>query len=65
MLNHLQVALDFVSQLEFGSPEYVTAGKLIDLLIETNTFTYADQYEYQRYIRETDAQRNARKGATQ
>lgn len=63
--NHLRAALAYRSQFDLGSPEFKAVDGLITELIETNAFTYADQYEYERYIKEADAQRNARKGANQ
>lgn len=64
-MTHLQIALDYRRQFDPLSPEYKAVDDLIVLLIESGTFTYADAHEYERYIHETDAQRNARKGDTQ
>ncbi|MCQ4119910.1 hypothetical protein [Rhodococcus tibetensis] len=60
-MTHLQNALDFRSQLDPASAEYAAVDALITQLIESNTFTYADAYEYERYIAETDADRRNRK----
>ena len=49
-MTHLQNALDFRSQLDPLSPEYAAVDALITLQIENNTYTYADSYEYERYI---------------
>lgn len=49
-MTHLQDALNFRSQLDPLSPEWRAVDALIVQLIESNTFTYADAYEYERYI---------------
>ena len=49
-MTHLQNALDFRGQLDPLSPEFAAVDALITQLIESNTFVYADQYEYERYI---------------
>jgi hypothetical protein len=49
-MTRLQDALDFRGQFDPLSPEYAAVDALIVQLIEDNTFTYADQYEYERYI---------------
>lgn len=49
-MTHLQNALDYLVQLDPASAEYKAVNALITLQIETNVFTYADSYEYERYI---------------
>ena len=49
-MTHLQNALDYLRQLDPTSPEYRAVDALITLQIENNTYTYADAYEYERYI---------------
>ncbi|MEU2002083.1 hypothetical protein ACH47B_13425 [Rhodococcus sp. NPDC019627] len=63
--NHLYASLAYLRQFELFSPEYKAVDGLITELIENNVYTYADQYEFEQYIKDTDAQRNAQKGATQ
>lgn len=50
-MTRLQDALDFRGKLDPLSPEWAAVDALIVQLIEDNTFTYADAYEYERYIR--------------
>ncbi|PQP24183.1 hypothetical protein [Rhodococcus opacus] len=60
-MTHLQIALDYRRTLDPASPGWAAVDGLITLLIESGTFTFADAYEYQRYIARTDSDRKAPK----
>lgn len=51
MPNHLQSAVAYRSLFSPASPERDAVDGLIDLLIETATFDYADHYETQEFLR--------------